>query len=134
MTRMEKALGLQLLAAVAAIVVVMSMLPFYGDRSRAGFAVLAIGGIAGFFFRRKQNEVVIDERDASIARTATERGITLGAGFLFFALVVLVSGNEQGAVSTTLLSWILWWTFTVVMFAKGLFGLIAYRKDRQSAA
>ena len=134
MTAMEKAFWWEMTVAIISIALVVLLFPFIGDAARGGFGVLGFSAIAIAFLRQRRGVVVVDERDSEIEKMARHWGIIIAAGLLYGALTVIVcTGTEVELVSKTLLSWLLWFTFAICLFAKGLIGIVAYRKSRYDA-
>lgn len=132
MNASETSLWIQFLAGFVAVIVVLCLLPWLGDRAIAGFAVIAIGAVAAWVEGRPG--VVIDERDRTIQKKAKHGGLLLGASILFLGLILLAGdyvGPEQ--IPKSLLAWLLWIAGTTFVTAKGIIGVILYRKDRRAA-
>lgn len=132
MNASEKSLWIQLLAAMLAILVVACLLPLLGDRAVGGFAIVAIGAVGGLVVARRG--VVVDERDFAIQKSAVHGGLVVGVSILFFG-TLLLAGDRLGLqeVPKSMLTWLLWIAGTAFLLAKGLIGVIAYRKDRRAA-
>lgn len=131
MTAMEKTFWWELTVAALSVALVAVLFPLIGDAARGGFGLLGFSAVAIAFLRQRQGVVVVDERDSEIEKMARHGGIIIAAGLLYGALTVIVcTGTEIELVSKTLLSWLLWFTFAICLFAKGLIGIVAYRKSR----
>ena len=132
MNASEKSLWIQLVAAGLAFAVAFILIPWFGDRAVGGFAVMAIGGIAGLVVGRKG--VVVDERDLAIQKAAINIGWRVACWILFAGLLLLIGGYLGiQAVAKSHLTWLVWIAATAALLTKGLIGVNAYRKDRRAS-
>ena len=133
MNAMEKVAWTELLVSVVAVVVVSALFPWFGSAAQGGFGILGFLACSLWFVRRRGQSIVVDERDQAIAQQATFLGIHIAWMTTFVTLIVLVlwsSNSDNKAVSTSLLSWLIWIQFAICYGVKGTVSLLAYRRQR----
>jgi hypothetical protein len=137
MSAMEKVAWTQLLVSILAIAVATLLIPWLGPQAAtSGFALLAFITLSVLFLRRRGQAVVVDERDRQIARRATSIGVGTAWMTLFTALIAATmwSNYEQDhAVSTSFLGWLIWIQFAICYGTQGLVAVVMYRRQRHAA-
>jgi hypothetical protein len=124
--------GLYWLSLLAVTAVLYGVLVLFIGPARAcgAFGLMGLFGLSPLFYRKRGQNVVMDERDTQIALGAAVAGFS--ACWLVFTLANMgvwsvVFGLEgQSTVSVHVLPNILWICFIVVMTARASFILVAY--------
>ncbi len=136
MNAMEKVAWSELVVSVAAVAAATSLIPWLGAGATASFAMLGLLVLSIVFFRRRGNQVVIDERDREIERRATRIGVGTAWMTLFSALIAATlwaNYSHTHAVSTGFLNWLIWVQFAICYGTKGLVAVIIYRRQQRAA-
>lgn len=136
MNAMQKVAWTELLVSLAAVVAATAFYPWLGQGAGGAFGLLGLIGFSALFLRRRGNETVVDERDRAVEQRAMKWGIVAAWELLFMTLIVVVMWSEfhgQKAVSTALLSWLVWVQFAVCYGVKGLVGVLSYRSQNRAA-
>jgi uncharacterized membrane protein len=116
MVPMQKLDWFEFLVSLAAVAVVLVLVPWFGDRAHAGFALLGILVFGIWFVRKRGQEVVSDERDRSIEQRSKDLGVGVAWMYLFITLSAIVfwsSLYNGGVVPTRLLTLLIWTQFAV---------------------
>ena len=136
MTAMEKAAWTELLVSVFTVAIVTSLYPWLGNRATAAFGLLGLIVLGTVFLRRRGAAVVVDERDREIANRAGRIGV--GSAWMMSLIVLATTSlwsnyNNQHAVSTALINWLIWTQFAMCYGVTGLVAVIAYRRRANAA-
>ncbi|BCX46886.1 hypothetical protein HAHE_07940 [Haloferula helveola] len=79
----------------------------------------------------------MDERDREIERLATRRGLEFAWWVLLLAMIVIVlwprNGENGGFVPKSTINWLIWSQFALFFGAKGLTGVILYRRQAHAS-
>ncbi|MES2792977.1 MAG: DUF2178 domain-containing protein [Planctomycetota bacterium] len=135
MNAMEKVAWTELVVCVTAVTAVTLLLPWVGDSAITGFALLGLMVFGALFIRRRDNRVVVDERDREIERKATSIGVSSAWMTLFLVLIAATTWSGYShidAVPIRFLNWLIWIQFAICYGIKGLAAILMYR--RQHAA
>lgn len=135
MVPMEKMAWFEFLVSLVSIVVVLALVPWFGDRAHAGFALLGLLAFGIWFVRKRGQEVVIDERDRSIEQRSKDLGVGVAWMFMLLSLIATVfwtSLYTGGIVPTRVLTWLIWTQFAICYSVKGNVALLIYRKQNRA--
>ncbi len=135
MCAMQKFAWFNLAIIALTLVVVISLLPFLGERASGGFGFLGFLGLGPLFFRKRPGRVLIDERDQLIQI----RSFMLAYGvfwvaFVFAAtfLTAAVYGPE-GAVPVKVVQFSVVCCFILMYAAASIAILIQYGRGVKDA-
>lgn len=136
MNAMEKVAWTELIVSTVTLAVVALLYPWLGFGATGAFGLLGLLALGMWFLRQRGSQVVVDERDRTIERSATQLGIGAAWMGLFLTLIMLVlwsSYYNEGVVPTWMLTWLVWLQFAVCYGVKGLAAVLAYRKQAHAA-
>jgi hypothetical protein len=136
MNAMEKVAWTELIVSAAAVLAAGALIPWLGDGASSAFGLLGLLVCSLWFLRKRGPGVVVDERDREIERQATKFGVEAAWMATFLALIVLVfwsSIYNESVVATRALTWLIWIQFAICYGAKGIVGVIGYRRQRHAA-
>ena len=135
MNAVEKSAWTELVVVVAAVVATVTALPYLGHRSASWFALLAFLPLGMFFFRKRGDQVIVDERDREIQQKATNIGVQAAWMGTFMALIAvsMAHGYAKEAVPTPYLNWIIWLQFAGCYGVRALFTIFSYRGQHSAA-
>ena len=136
MNAMEKVAWTELLVSVAAVGLATLLYPWLGSAAVGSFGILGLIGLSVFFVRRRDQRVVIDERDREIEATAIRFGVVSAWMTLMIVLsltVVLSSYRDVHTVSLAFLNWLIWIQFAICFGIKGLVAIVLYRRQQHAA-
>ena len=132
MNAMEKVAWTELVVSLAAVALVSLLFPWLGSRAAGGFAILGLIVLSVVFTRRRNQRVVIDERDREIESRARRIGVETSWMTLLIVLAATTlwsNYRDQHAVSTAILNWLIWTQLAMYFGVKGLAAVIAYRRQ-----
>jgi cytochrome bd-type quinol oxidase subunit 2 len=132
---MEKVAWTEFLVSVAAVAIVTCLYSWLGNSATSAFALLGLIGFSIVFLRRRGAGIVVDERDREIAKRATRIGCETAWMTLLVVLATTTiwsNYHNQHAVSTTLLTWLIWAQFALCYGIKGLVAVVAYRRQQHA--
>lgn len=135
MNAMEKVAWTEVIVAGLAIICVIAAYPWLGDAAAAFFSILAFIAAAAFFVRKRDNEVVTDERDTTIEKKAITRAMFISWMTTVVLLIVLTIsfGCRNMDIPSRFIVWLVSGQAALVYLAKGLITLCAYRGARHAA-
>ena len=135
MNAMEKVAWTELAVSVTTVIVVASLVPWLGQGAVGAFGLLGLLGLCGLYTRRRGHQVVVDERDIEIQRSATALGFGTAWMTLYgtlLAATLWAAYNHVDTVSIWFLNWLIWLQFALVYGIKGLVAIILYRRRHAS--
>ncbi len=133
MNAFEKACWWELAVVVITLSLVTILFPWWGNASMAAFGLLGLLAVAAYFVRRRGDRVVVDERDQEIGKITIHLGVHVAWMFLFTGIILLVVTDPGGgAVSKSVLSWMIWIQFALCYLVKSVAGVYLSRKDRHA--
>ena len=135
MNAMEKVAWTEVVVCALAVTAVTLLIPWFGDRATTGFVLLGLLVFSTLFLRRRNNQVVVDERDREIETKAKSIGVSSAWMTLFIVLIAATmwSGySHVDAVPIRFLNWLIWIQFAICYGVKGFVAILMYR--RQHAA
>ena len=135
MSNLEKAAWTEVAIVVLAMVAITIAIPFLGHRTMALFGLLGLLPVSMYFLRRRDTEVIVDERDREIEQRATFWGVHSAWMLLSIGLIVISIrfGSMQQDVPALYLNWLIWIQFAVCYLVKGLTAVWIYRGQRRAA-
>ena len=135
MNAVEKSAWTELVVVVVAVVATVTALPYLGHLSASWFALLAFLPLGMFFFRKRGDQVIVDERDREIQQKATNIGVQAAWMGTFMALIAvsMAHGYAKEAVPTPYLNWIIWLQFAGCYGVRALFTIFSYRGQHSAA-
>ena len=135
MNAVEKSAWTELVVVVAAVVATVTALPYLGHLSANWFALLAFLPLGMFFFRKRGDQVIVDERDREIQQKATNIGVQAAWMGTFMALIAvsMAHGYAKEAVPTPYLNWIIWLQFAGCYGVRAFFTIFLYRGQHSAA-
>lgn len=136
MNAMEKVAWTEFLVSAAAVITATLMFPWLGSKATGFFSLLALLPLSYFFVRQRGNQILIDERDREIDRTARLAGIGTAWMAIFMTLIAVTiwsTYSQVDAVSTVFLSWLIWVQAAVCYGTKGLIAVVLYRRQQHAA-
>ena len=135
MNAVEKSAWTELVVVVAAVVATVTALPYLGHLSASWFALLAFLPLGMFFFRKRGDQVIVDERDREIQQKATNIGVQAAWMGTFMALIAvsMAHGYAKEAVPTPYLNWIIWLQFAGCYGVRAFFTIFLYRGQHSAA-
>ena len=135
MNAVEKSAWTELVVVVAAVVATVTALPYLGHLSANWFALLAFLPLGMFFFRKRGDQVIVDERDRDIQQKATNIGVQAAWMGTFMALIAvsMAHGYAKEAVPTPYLNWIIWLQFAGCYGVRAFFTIFLYRGQHSAA-
>jgi len=133
MNAMEKACWWELAVVVITLSLVAVLFPWWGHAATGAFGLLGLLAVSTYFLRRRNDRVVVDERDQEIGKITTHLGVHVAWMFLFTGIILFVVTDFEGeAVSKSVLSWMIWIQFALCYLVKSVAGVYLYRKDRHA--
>ena len=135
MSAVEKSAWTELMVVVAAVLATAIALPYLGHLASDWFGLLAFLPLGMFFFRKRGDQVIVDERDREIQQKATSFGVQAAWMGTFLALIAvsMTHGYAKEAVPTQYLNWIIWLQFAGYFGVRALFTIFSYRRQRSAA-
>lgn len=136
MNALEKVAWTELSLSVAAVCLAMLLVPWLGNGALGAFGILGFIAFGMWFLRKREAQVIVDERDQQISLRATQIGITAAWMMTFMSLIVIVvwkGMREEVTMPTMVVHWLLWIQFAVCYGVKGLVGVLSYRRQRRAA-
>ena len=135
MNAVEKSAWTELVVVVVAVVATVIALPYLGHLASDWFGLLAFLPLGMFFFRKRGDQVIVDERDREIQQKATSFGVQAAWMGTFLALIAvsMTHGYAKEAVPTQYLNWIIWLQFAGYFGVRALFTIFSYRRQRSAA-
>ena len=134
MNAVEKSAWTELMVVVLAVVATAVALPWLGDRAADWFGLLGFLPIGMLFFRKRGDQVIVDERDREIQQKAAYFGIQFAWMGLFLSLIALTMayGYAKEDVPTPYLNWIIWLQFAACYGVRALATIYSYRGQRSA--
>ena len=135
MSALQKVAWLELTVSLLSIALFLALYPWLGQAAASGFAVLGLLGIAPFFLRKRDDQVVVDERDRQIERQASWFGFGTAWTLLLLSLVSITMWHSHRGldVPTAILSILIWIQFALCYAIKGATTLFQYRGMNRAA-
>ena len=135
MNAVEKSAWTELVVVVVAVVATVTALPYLGHLASDWFGLLAFLPLGMFFFRKRGDQVIVDERDREIQQKATNIGVQAAWMGTFMALIAvsMAHGYAKEAVPTPYLNWIIWLQFAGCYGVRALFTIFSYRGQHSAA-
>ena len=135
MNALEKVAWTELIVSVFAAGVVLSLYPWIGSAALGGFGLLGFLGMTPLFLRKRDNQVVSDERDLAIEKRSSWFGFGTAwtVMLLSLAAVTMWHSYHERDVSTGLLSALIWSQFALCYAIKGAMSLVQYRGMNRAA-
>ena len=135
MNAVEKSAWTELVVVVVAVVATVIALPYLGHLASDWFGLLAFLPLGMFFFRKRGDQVIVDERDREIQQKATNIGVQAAWMGTFMALIAvsMAHGYAKEAVPTPYLNWIIWLQFAGCYGVRALFTIFLYRGQHSAA-
>jgi hypothetical protein len=132
---MQKFAWFNLGVIVLTLLVIVSLLPFFGHKAMGGFGCLGLIGLGPLFFRKKPGQVITDERDLQIQWRAW-----IFAYALFWVAFVLVASvlsaavyGEDGMVPVSIVRISVFWAFLFVYALASVAMLVQYARGTSDA-
>ena len=135
MSAVEKSAWTKLMVVVVAVLATAIAQPYLGHLASDWFGLLAFLPLGMFFFRKRSDQVIVDERDHEIQQKATSFGVQAAWMGMFLALIAisLTHGYAKEAVPTRYLNSIIWLQFAGCYGVRALFTIFSYRGQRSAA-
>jgi hypothetical protein len=116
MSRMQMFAWFNLAVIALTLLVVFSLLPFWGHRAMGGLGCLGLLGAGPFFFRKKPGQVVTDERDRLIQWRSWifAYAVFWVVGVFFAAILSALVYGEDGAVPVSVVRMSVFWALMLV--------------------
>ena len=135
MSTVEKSAWTELMVVVVAVLATAIALPYLGHLASDWFGLLAFLPLGMFFFRKRGDQVIVDERDREIQQKATNIGVQAAWMGTFMALIAvsMAHGYAKEAVPTPYLNWIIWLQFAGCYGVRALFTIFLYRGQHSAA-
>lgn len=136
MNAVEKVSWIEFIVSLGTIFVVIALYPWLGDGATGAFGFLGLLAVGAWFYRKRGNHVVVDERDRDIAQQATWKGVMFTWMAVLLTLIGLIywsSSFNNNVVPTRLIIWLLWTQLAVCYAIKGFLGIRAYRRQGDAA-
>ena len=135
MNAVEKSAWTELVVVVVALVATAIALPYLGHRASDWFALLIFLPLGMLFFRKRGDQVIVDERDREIQEKATNFGVKAAwmGTFLVLIAVSMTHGYAKEAVPTRYLDTIIWLQLAGCYGVRALFTIFSYRGQRCAA-
>ena len=129
MNAMEKVAWTEVVVSTAAIVSAIVAYPWLGQGSEGFFGILGFLVVGMLFLRKRGDEVITDERDKAIEKTATSQSVHIVwlTSLLILIGLTMTFGYHDANLPTVYLNWLIWMQLAVLYLAKGLLSLRAYR-------
>ena len=125
-------------SVISIIVVVLLAAKFGFPKAFAGFACMAVTGLAGFagvIFRKDKGQVTFDERDKDIHIKACWAGFGASYGFVgVICMSTWFANGPDGTVSANLLPNIFIGAMITMIIAQSITTLIQYGRGGKDAA
>jgi hypothetical protein len=135
MTATQKHAWFNLAVVVVAAVAVLALTPVAGARAQGAFGMLGLLALGPLCMRRKQGEVIVDERDRTIGRRA---GTIAYAAFWLAFVAACVSlpflYGWGGSVPVVVVHSAVWWAWILLVAARSVATLILYQLRDADAA
>jgi hypothetical protein len=127
---MQKFAWFNLAVIALTLVVVLSLLPFLGDRAMGGLGFLGLIGLGPLFFRRRAGQVIADERDQLIQLRAWIFAYAMFWVAFVLVAVVLTAAiyGVDGAVPVPVVQISVFWAIMLVYALASAAILIQYTR------
>jgi len=129
MNALQKVAWTELIVSVLALVSVLILYPWLGDRATGAFGLLGLLGVGSLFTIRRGNKIVSDERDRDIELRSKYWGFGTAWMFLFLSLIMITMwhGYQKQDIPTKYVFALIWLQFVVCYGVKGAVSLRLYR-------
>ena len=129
MNAAQKIAWFNLSVCALAVVLVLSLIPFLGKGAMGGWGVLGLLGLSVVLLRKKQGQVVSDERDVSIQRKSVL--IAYSAFWILYILAAVLAPfvyGEKGNVPVFVVQQSAWIGFVFFYSVTSIATLIQYAR------
>lgn len=133
MSAYQKHALFNLIVAMAALLLFLTLIPFWGfSRAQSAFGLLGIIGFGPLFFRKGKGQIIADERDGQIHLRASQ--FSSAVTWLVFVGGVMgayyyLGHFNHGIVGLDVLPSLVWFGTLVLLMSHAAATLILYRRS-----
>ncbi|QDT95930.1 hypothetical protein [Gimesia aquarii] len=128
MSASQKHAWFNLMVILVSLIAVICLYPFLGWKANGALGLCGLLGFGPFFYRKRENEVVMDERDLLIEKRSTLLGYSV-----FWVVYVLVASlllpmvyGKQGSIPVMVVQWSVFYALVLFLGLKSLATLVQH--------